>query len=250
MSNAGRALLRLARAAALLLFAAPASADTMGLRWPQPDGPGSPVTITYSFSNLLDGAFGFVSPAELRAATEEALRLWASVAPLHFTEWPDWGPPPSDADYDAAGYAMIRIGHHPMTEAAHAFFPGARGLDGDIHLDTGIPWTLGVLGRWDVLEAITHELGHALGLGHIDHEPAIMGTLFRVPRYNGLGTAYLLPADIAALRALYGAGVGSVLPLDPVDPIPEPATLAMLAGGLAALYRRRRRRRRAHGLPT
>ncbi|HXH05028.1 MAG TPA: matrixin family metalloprotease [Vicinamibacterales bacterium] len=237
-------------AAAALFHAAAASADTMGLRWPQPGGPGSPVTITYSFSNLLDGAFGLVSPAELRAATEEALRLWASVAPLHFHEQSDSGPVPSDAAYDASGHAMIRIGHHAMSEAAHAFFPGQSGLAGDIHFGTSVPWTLGVLGRWDFLEAITHELGHALGLGHIDDEPAIMSSIFTAARFRGLGTAYLLPADIAAIRSLYGSGLGSVVPLDPVDPIPEPATLLVVTGGLATILRRGRRRCRAHGPAT
>ena len=39
-----------------LICVSPAHAD--GFRWPQPGGPGTPVFLTYSFSNLLDGTFG------------------------------------------------------------------------------------------------------------------------------------------------------------------------------------------------
>jgi hypothetical protein len=45
---------------------------------------------------------------------------------------------------------------------------------------------------------------------------------------------FLLPADIAAVQALYGSGVGSVAP------IPEPSTMFLVtAGAMAALVRRR-----------
>ncbi|MCP2937196.1 hypothetical protein NK983_31345, partial [Salmonella enterica subsp. enterica serovar Typhimurium] len=41
-----------------LCMAAPASAGhfPMYAAWAQPDGPGSAITLTYSFSNLLDGS--------------------------------------------------------------------------------------------------------------------------------------------------------------------------------------------------
>ena len=42
---------------------------------------GSPVTITYSYSNLLAGSLpGGLTVAQLRAATEEAMALWSSFA--------------------------------------------------------------------------------------------------------------------------------------------------------------------------
>jgi hypothetical protein len=209
----------------------------VGTQWPQPGGPGTPIFITYSYSNLLDGAFLLLTPAELRAATEEGLRLWATFAPLHFIERPDSGPVPSDEPYAAAGHPQIRIGHHIMTDPGRGFFPGESGLAGDIHLATGAPWTIGQGGPWDFLEVIVHEIGHALGLGHELARVAMMNPAF-TGRYAGLGTAFLFAADIEAIQALYGAGTGSVAP------IPEPATLLLAAAGLTGIAIRRRRRRR------
>ena len=54
----------------------------------------------------------------------------------------------------------------------------------------------------------------------IDHlEPKGNADMFWIfNRYSGLGTGQLLPDDIAGIQAIYGAGVGSVIP------IPEPAS--------------------------
>jgi hypothetical protein len=221
-----------------------AQADPIAPRWPQPAGPGTDVWITYSYSNLLDGTFLLLTPAELRAATEEALGLWARYAPLHFVELPDSGPPPSDQPYAAIGTPQIRVGHHSIPHVAHGFFPAdSDGLGGDVHIDGELPWTLGD-GHWNLLEAITHELGHSLGLEHYADGMAIMNPSYPQRRFGRLGSAFLLAADIAAVQELYGSGRGSVQALQPV---PEPAALVLVGTGLAALARIRRRRRRAKG---
>ena len=54
--------------------------------WSQPDGLGSPVNLTYSYDNLLDGSINGISNADIKAAIEEAFEVWSSVAPLNFTE--------------------------------------------------------------------------------------------------------------------------------------------------------------------
>ncbi len=191
-----------------------------GSKWSQPGGLGTPVTITYSYSNLLDaGLPGGLSPNDLRAATEEALAEWAAYAPLNFIELVDSGPAPSDANYSATNRPMLRFGHHfidgssGQNTLAHAYIPGGSGLSGDIHFDNGNTWGLrpsgGVI---DLLEVMTHELGHALGLDHEDDVSAIMNSIY-ARRYNGLGTAFLFQDDINGIRAVYGAGVGSVTPL-------------------------------------
>ena len=117
------------------------NADPIGLQWSQPHGKGTSVVITYSYANLFDGTFLLITPRELRAATEEALGVWASFAPLHFVERPDSGPRVSDQPYAADGHPQIRFGQHDFSEIAHGFYPGAGGLSGDVHFASALPKT-------------------------------------------------------------------------------------------------------------
>jgi hypothetical protein len=226
----------------LALFAAE-SARADPLRWPQPGGLGTPVGLTYSFSNLLDGRFSpQAAPTELRAATEEAFGLWSRYAPLNFFERPDKGPLPSDESYDAKGSPDIRIGYHRIEDGtilAHAYLPflvDREGLAGDIHFNSipSFTWVIGdAFNGFDYLEVITHEIGHAVGVEHILYAEAIMGPWYG-HRYHGLGTAFLFPADIRAIRDLYGSGVGSVhgSGVGSVHAVPEPSTVLLVLTGI------------------
>ena len=200
------------------------------LAWEDQDPDTVGIQITYSYSNLFDGGMlGEVDEDGLRAATEEALGLWASVTPLHFIEVDDTGPLPEesiDLDYDADEHANIRIGHHFIDGSiganalAHAFFPppeGGTGQSGDLHFDNGNFWGIGSSsGFVDVIEVMTHELGHSLGLGHEDVVDAIMNPTI-AGRFDNLGDGILLPDDIAGIQSLYGVGEGLVEPLTPFE---------------------------------
>ena len=249
--------------AALLLGTSPASAEPFG--WPQPGGAGSPVHITYSFSNLLDGGFNTdLSSAELRDATVAALSIWSRYAPLHFREIVDSGPKPGEAFYDGGTHPDIRIGYIADMKGevaghtiAHAHLPseGAGGLGGDIHFGTDVSslgaksWGAASAGPWfvDFFSAILHEAGHAIGLQHLPAGSGVMGSVFLV--FHDMNHADLLPGDIVAIRALYGVGAGSVTPLD--DPVitPEPSSLLLLATGLGYLLRRRATRPSVRTIP-
>jgi len=224
-----------------LLFARNALADPF--RWPQPDGPGTAVVLTYSFSNLLDDTFitATLTSRDVRESTAEAFRLWSSYAPLNFIERPDSGPSPSDVDYGPGSSPAIRIGYHRIDDGAvlaHAFLPWFTedsGLAGDIHFNSlpALSWGVGVgAPAFDFLEVITHEIGHALGLSHIYYADAIMQPYY-TDRFHGPGTGFLLAPDILAIQSLYGTGVGSV------QPMPEPSTVLLLATGLAVFFVRR-----------
>jgi matrixin/PEP-CTERM motif-containing protein len=241
---------------AVLLAASPtAHADPIG--WSQPHGRGTPVYLTYSYSNLLDPGFNTVlSAAELRVATENAFGLWARYAPIHLFEVHDTGPLPSEHEYSPELTADIRIGFEPRlpnSDVAHTHVPYGRqgfrptGLGGDIHFSNDL--SVFDKEQWghvqdalslDFFSTMLHEAGHALGLLHMVGVPSVMGGelhLFRQPV-----TAALFPADIAAIRALYGAGRGGVHPLGerPPAPDPEPATMLLLAAGAGAILLRRR----------
>lgn len=191
--------------------------------WDDEDPNVDGIQITYSYSNFLDGNLpGGLTVEELRAATEEAFALWASAAPLFFIEVVDSGPDPEsppDDPYPASNHPTIRIGHHfidgPSSVLAHAFFPNDGGLAGDVHFDNGDTWNINPSDPgFDVIEVMTHELGHSLGLGHEFTLDAIMNPFYG-GRFDGPGTGFLLDDDIAGIQALYGEGEGGV------DPLPQ-----------------------------
>jgi len=229
-----------------LFAAAPAQAGhyPMYASWAQPDGPGSDITLTYSFSNLLDGglrdAAGAALPVSLlRSAFEQALSDYAAVLPIHFVELADSGPPPETGEYDPAGLADIRVGlvAHISGANAYAYFPfsPASGLAGDIVFNAG-RFGAGWTPLWFYAVA-QHELGHSLGMGHYDSGDAPVAASSQFSVYEG--PVFALDGEmIVALQGVYGSGTGSVTPLSAV---PEPHAWATLLGGLclvAALARR------------
>lgn len=224
----------------------------VGSKWPQP-GPcganclGSPVTLTYSFENMFDG--GLKGPdnvplpaALIRGSIEEALRTWASYAPLNFVEVPDDG-----LGYGASTqYGQLRFRHiyingpdppepaDPIAKA-QAYFPPGPQYAGDVEFDDSDPWQAsGTLHVPDILGAAIHEIGHTLGLNHTDDSTANMYWIFH--RFQGLGTGQLFADDIAGIRAIYGIGSGTVTSL-----VPEPTSLLLMCFAPAMWLLRRGR---------
>jgi hypothetical protein len=241
--------------AAVLLAASSASFaySTTGGKWPQPgvcgfDCPGTPLTLTYSFQNMFDGGLkmpdGNPLPNSLiRGSIEEALGLWSSVVPISFMEVPDDG-----LNYgQSTQHGQLRFRHiyingpdppppaDPVAKAQAYYPPGVQAA-GDVEFDHGDPWQAsGIQSIPDILGAATHEIGHALGLGHSDIPGVNMYWIFH--RFQGLGTGQLYPDDITGIRTIYGTGSGIVISL-----VPEPSSLMLLLSMIAGCSLRRRRR--------
>jgi Matrixin len=213
-------------AAAAFACAVPASAyTTAGGRWSQPGGLGNPITLTYSYQNMFDGGIkmpnGQPLPKTLiRDSIEEALGLWAEVAPFHFVEVRDDG---LAYNRGTTAFGQIRFKHIPLNgpdppppadpiAKAQAYYPSPAVVGGDVEYDNLDRWQeVGTTPVPDILGATIHELGHSLGLGHSLDDDAAMYWIFN--RFSGIGTGELHADDIAGIRYIYGAGKGSVKPL-------------------------------------
>jgi hypothetical protein len=171
-------------------------------------------TFTYSYSNLFDDRLtrqSDFSEYEMLRAVEESLAVWAQHAPLTFVERPDSGPAVSDNDYIKGSAPDIRVGHHDLegNTLGHAYFPAGffSGLASDVHMDSSDR----VWGEGLFYSTVLHELGHSLGVDHIDDQVSVMNSaLGPTNTFNSLEDGRLYPPEITALQIRYGTGSGSV----------------------------------------
>lgn len=189
------------------------------VKWGAPDY-ASPAEVTYAFlttartfpdarncgvmvpvTDLL--ARSGIATEDFQREVHEAFRLWAEVTNLRFSR------------VDDAEAADIVIGAQAGSEgvAYTNVFQGARGAGpidriakSTICLDPSERWEIVVDGdpaTYNVRYAVTHEIGHAIGLDHLGRDGGIMGFAYR-ETMRSVAEIRLASADIAAVTALYG----------------------------------------------
>jgi predicted Zn-dependent protease len=179
--------------------------------------------ITLSFSNSLrQNAANIKSGSDVTGAVRRSLATWEAAANIKFvTTWTDKSSI-SAADSKGDGVSLITVAATPenitpfqneageMPGRTRVFF-NRRGeiTEADVVLNPYQQFsTDGSFGTFDLEAALTHEIGHLLGL---DHSAILAATMYARQGKNG---TFSLPAfaprslaedDRAGVRSLYGA---------------------------------------------
>lgn len=175
------------------------------------DGPGQgSASLSYYVENSPEN----LEQAEVEAALEAALGVWADVADLTFTEASRPNLPDSidfefvTVPFDGEGGVL-----------AHAYMPddvNCEPIAGDVQFDAAETWEIGnALGSAavDLMLVAVHEIGHSLGLEHSHAAGAVMAETV-TPNAE---FAQLSADDIDSILDLYAPASSEADP-DPLEP--------------------------------
>lgn len=167
--------------------------------------------VTWSFATLLnvnnrlafDTTLSSFLPAGFEDEVRRAFDAWEAVANIDFVEVSDSG----IVDIRLGGN-FIDGGSGTVGTAFTTFFPGQI-VNVDIQFDTAENWTLGTTSGSTIgfFEVATHEIGHAIGMGHENDVAAIMNAFIG-------GATNLTTDDINAAVTIYGAAAGTTTTLE------------------------------------
>ncbi|XP_070171061.1 matrilysin-like [Polyergus mexicanus] len=156
-----------------------------------------------------------VASKEISRMVEAAFALWAANSSLNFAHDPLRPDILISYRTGAHTYANRRnVGICPATfdgpggALAHAFFPsGATDFTSEIHIDNSEPWHVYLnknpSNTHHLLQTLTHEIGHALGLQHSMRNDSIMFPY--IPDIKNQFPVKLSIEDILAIQNLYGS---------------------------------------------
>jgi peptidoglycan hydrolase-like protein with peptidoglycan-binding domain len=170
---------------------------------PNPAGKWQSTTITYKLSQNS-------TQLNASAALQAAFQTWANASNLNFvpttSATPDievkfYTSPPPAGFPDVTGFGGVATG--PCN-------PGS-GCNSRIGVNDGTNWTSGPPSSYDLQGLLTHEIGHTLGLDHSSIHTFGDPVMF-TPWSNSDLHRTLLPDDLTAVGAIYGAWQVQALP--------------------------------------
>jgi len=199
---------------------------------------------TYNGNSV--GLGSFMTTFDYLGQIQAAFNAWSAVANITFQYVLDSGSAFNVFDSTTKPEPNIRIGAFPMgvssSTLAVGYYPPNYTLPqkfltgaGDIHLNSSKQWQIGYAGdgAFDLFQVISHEIGHAIGLGHSATSGALMYAFYS-ESFSGPQTD-----DANGARYLYGE-----LGLTQVAAVPEGGTwfagLLITVGGLRLWHSRRR----------
>ena len=141
-----------------------------GSKWTQ-------IQLTYSVVRY--PSFSRLTKREVDSTVEQAFSLWEKASGLEFV---NAGENSLEADIEIS-FASYEHGDGdafdgPGGTLAHAYFPQ---FGGDVHMDDSERWTVDSYQGTNLLQTLTHEIGHSLGLSHSDVRDSVMA-----PFYQGI----------------------------------------------------------------
>lgn len=160
-----------------------------------------------------------LSRSETDAETKRAFNMWQEVSGLTFSE-KNSGPVDIEIIWARGEHGDGNSFDGRSGVLAHAYFPGQGDISGDAHFDDDEEWSVTPNRGTQVLNTLTHEFGHSLGLSHSNVPGAIMA-----PFYKGWDVNLRLGEDdIQGIQSLYGRNTGppNRNPGNPDPPVDNP----------------------------